>query len=126
MLHVASAELYLSETFMLNWLKENLKDIALVVVPLIVAWMGFEQHLDSQRQVLDFEKYKAITEAYKQLGVETNSVHQQVFFVYELRNHPEYYAVTLRILKNVLAKDNQKNVFTEEIQLTIEYIESKI
>jgi len=111
---------------MLNWLKENLKDIALVVVPLIVAWMGFEQHLDSQRQVLDFEKYKAITEAYKQLGVETNSVHQQVFFVYELRNHPEYYAVTLRILKNVLAKDNQKNVFTEEIQLTIEYIESKI
>lgn len=105
-----------------NWLK----NVVLVFGVLIPVFFAYKQHLDIQRQSLEFEKYKTITRALEQLSTDSTTVHQQAFFIHELKNHPDYYDVSLRILNDVLSKEKNKSVFTDEIELTIKHIKNEI
>jgi hypothetical protein len=52
---------------------------------------------------------------------------RQVAIIYELRNFPKYYPVTIRIfkgLKNFWEKEEKNGRLTEELSLSINYMES--
>ena len=115
---------------MSNWLIQN-KEILALVVPSIIATIGlivgFKQHVDSQNQQLEFKKFEFITESLAQLSNKATTVQQQAFFVHELRNHPKYFEISAKIIKDFLSKtDNDQSFLMKEAKETLEYIEKKI
>jgi hypothetical protein len=115
---------------MSDWLAQNTQILTLVVPSLVATLgllVGFKKHIDSQNQQLEFKKFEFITESLAQMSNKATTVQQQAFFVHELRNHPRYYEISAKIIKDFLSKtDNTESFFMEEAKETLAYIEKRI
>ncbi|SER46653.1 hypothetical protein SAMN05421690_10291 [Nitrosomonas sp. Nm51] len=116
---------------MLEWFKKNesgLKALSIfigVIVPLTTLSFSAVKYVETNNRLASqktFENYHLI------IGRIGGGEHADIFVaasnVYELRNYPEYREFSIRLLQDM--KDNwasgKNDVFSREIDLTIEYL----
>jgi hypothetical protein len=109
-----------------------------VLVSIVVAVIAFYNYIDVRRSEERGKQYDRYHRLLEDLNIRNQDdapfIDRQIAVVYELRNFPEYYPVTLRILKRSLphwrhleqtskALNNRVNTLFSEAVLTIKFIE---
>lgn len=100
--------------------------VVLAFIPIIsgvTRYLNIKASEEQSRQFINYHKMIA------DLVQNATYVHRQMASVYELRNYPNYYPVTLRILRSLKVSWSQSQNMLDvlaEMDLTIAYIEQKL
>ena len=117
-----------------NWLNTNAGAIGVLLLVLPILWSVW-QYINLKNKELKFQRFKIYHDLIKNL-VEAESpdrtikLDRQIAIVFELRNFPEYYGLSHRILSGLKESWKEKEPDTtrlcEELDLTIKHIKRKI
>lgn len=121
-----------------TWIKTNadilgiLVAIAIVVIP--AAWT-FLRYLRLKNRELHFERFRIYHQIIRDLvqpdsSGESMYLDRQIAIVFELRNFPEYYGLTYRMLQGLKKQwglgSPKRQRLIGEIDLTLKYIRKKL
>ena len=116
----------------LLWLSQYVVGLCVVGAVISFIWSALRVTSDRHRemQFMEFETYHRLI---KELvmpdpGSKKTWLHRQVVIVYELRNFPRYYDITLKVLRDLKAAwavdtSDKWSLLITEINLTIAHIE---
>lgn len=108
---------------LVNWLATNKESVSLIIA-IVSLLFGVIKYIDMKNRELEFKRFESVTHSLNELSRKDSTVHQQVFFMFELRNYPKYYSVTDRMLRDILSKHTgASNVFINEVQATLAHIQ---
>ncbi|HEY7937453.1 MAG TPA: hypothetical protein VID26_10040 [Candidatus Limnocylindrales bacterium] len=116
----------------ISWINQNAQAISIyvaVVVAVVPALWAFALNLRLRNKALQHERFNIYHDLVRQL-VQPDapggamSIDRQIAVVFELRNFPEYYELTMRMLEGLRATWTNPNSarLTQEIGFTIDYI----
>jgi len=123
---------------LLTWANTNagvLSIIVAIILAVIPAIWSFIRYLNLKNRQLQFERFKIYHQLIKDLvQPETDGksmmLDRQIAIVFELRNFPEYYELTLRTLQGLERQWDTGHPLIKrllyEMALTIKYIKRKV
>lgn len=121
---------------MIGWLKLNVEWIAAFIFIVGTGWTVIIYFIYRRQEIHQkkFEIYHSLIKDFVQPDKTTGATYQdrQIAIAFELRNFPEYYELSLRLLEGLYdfwkQKDESRNQITrvlDEMKHTIDYIKGK-
>ncbi len=114
---------------MIEWLKLNVQWIAALFSIGAISWAVI-RYIDLRSQEIRqkrFEVYHSLIKDFVQPDLTTGKTRldRQIAIAFELRNFPEYYELSLRLLQGLCEswKKEEFKRLTDEMGVTIEYIQ---
>ncbi|MDF9756748.1 hypothetical protein [Pseudomonas hunanensis] len=121
-----------------EWLKEYNGTVA-IFVSLVTGGLALYHYISIKKSEEAARRFTTYHKMIQDLNIgedgEAQYIDRQMAIVYEMRNFPEYYPATLRLLKRSLPRWRltamssnplSPNLLAEEASLTIKYIERKM
>lgn len=120
--------------YMITWLASNISALSALGASVTFIWSAIQFILVRRRDQAnqEFETYHRLIKELVQPDPDSQTawIDRQVAVVYELKNFPRYYPVTVRILNNlrcIFTKDPELtwSFLIQEIDLTLQHIHTK-
>lgn len=104
---------------------EGILQIIIVIITLYVAILRPIYHFTrAQKKRNQVNRFISFHKLIDKLVDGSAMQDRQIIIIYELRNFPEYYHVTKRVLQGLRNTWKEKEMLVHEIDITIEYIEA--